>query len=168
MTVAEILADNLRRLMNGKTVGEWTAENPTIDNYYDHQWMLKLLEGATQLTSLETLDNIAAHAGVAPWQLLAPLCGRAVWSPNPNGSLSLRTLPYCRRVGSIMVYTHTVMSEVPGRDPVMTHHDTEANARAAVEAALRAIDRVATRDLRPAAVTTLEILDPAPATTEKP
>ena len=35
-----------------------------------------------------------------------------------------------------MVYTHTVMSEVPGRDPVMAHHATEAEARAAVEAAL--------------------------------
>ena len=130
MTVTEILAENLRRLMQGKTAAEWTNQNDALTLIVDFALL------PPTRSSLQALDPIAAHAGVEPWQLLAPLCGRAAWSPNPNGSLSLRTLPDCGRVGSIMVYTHTVMSEVPGRDPVMAHHATEAEARAAVEAAL--------------------------------
>ena len=129
MTASEILADNLRRLMQGQESLDWAGD--AVTSYHVDQ----ALDGA-HMVLVQDLQNIASAAGVEPWQLLAPLCGRAAWSPNPHGSLSLRTLPDCGRVGSIMVYTHTVMSEVPGRDPVMAHHATEAEARAAVEAAL--------------------------------
>ena len=138
MTASEILADNLRRLMNGKTVGAWTAENPTINNYYDHQWMLNLLEGATPLTSLETLDNIAAYAGVAPWQLLAPLCGKWRWDESinedhPGGDLCT--------LGSGLYLAHTCKTE-DGQwkaildDKLLKLCATDAEARATIEAEL--------------------------------
>ena len=126
MNATEILAVNLRRL----------KASDRLTDYRDTGWLEIALEGRGGSLNVFAIEHLASMLGVEPWQLLAPLCGRAAWSPNPSGSLSLRTLPDCGRVGSIMVYTHTVMSEVPGRDPVMAHHATEAEARAAVEAAL--------------------------------
>ena len=73
MTVTEILADNLRRLMQGKTAAEWTNQNDALTLIVDFALL------PPTRSSLQDLDPIAAHAGVEPWQLLAPLMGKGRW-----------------------------------------------------------------------------------------
>ena len=74
MTASEILADNLRRLMQGQKSLDWAGD--AVTSYHVDQ----ALDGAPTVL-VNDLQSIASAAGVEPWQLLAPLCGRAEMEP---------------------------------------------------------------------------------------
>ena len=129
MTVTEILADNLRRLMQGKTAAEWTNQNDALTLIVDFALL------PPTRSSLQDLDPIAAHAGVEPWQLLAPLCGLGKWGGHslyrPGAHPSFPGI----HVGSVRPSNVKWIADIMDRDfPEL--FATEEEARAAVEAAL--------------------------------
>ncbi len=136
MTASEILADNLRRLMQGQESLDWAGD--VVTSYHVDQ----ALDGA-HMVLVNDLQSIASAAGVEPWQQLAPLLGKGAWVDRSFAphlpSLVLVTTPpagiAARDVGSVVCASGVWTSYVE-RGNEFTDHPTEAEARAAVEAAL--------------------------------
>ena len=101
MTVSEILADNLRRLMQGQESLDWAGD--VVTSYHVDQ----ALDGA-HMVLVNDLQSIASAAGVEPWQLLAPLCGLAEMEP-PAESTDAARYRYLRD------HTHVVIGRFGGK-----------------------------------------------------